>query len=83
MTYHINITHLYIFFHQKGNEQFKYKISQTILSFLVFELAGFLAIHTQFEYYQQRKQFYFAYVYMKLDFVSRDLQKYYFPFSDN
>ena len=30
ITYHINITHLYNFFHQKDSEQYKHKISLTI-----------------------------------------------------
>ena len=75
-TYQFSITHfLQFFFHQKDNQQYKYKISHTILS-LDFKLAGFLAIQIQFVYYQQRKQVYCANIYMKLDFVPRDPQKY-------
>ena len=74
-SYQFNITHLYNFiFTKNDNEQYKYKISHTILS-LLFEMAGFLAIHIRFACYQQRKQVYCANVYMNLDFVPKDPQK--------
>ena len=57
-SYQFNITHLYNFIFTK-------KMSNTSTNYatqfwVYFESAGFLAIHIQFVYYQQRKQVFCA-----------------------